>query len=90
MTNDEIKYRMAWIRQCLESLHGGPHPDTAAEIDEIERLALRAEVGPMKLPSMDEVQLACGNFSPNEFRAVQAVLKWIEHRIGMNSMPEEK
>lgn len=40
MTEDQIKHRMAWLRQ--EATDAGRHPlypDTAVEIDEIERLA---------------------------------------------------
>ena len=45
----------------------------------------RAEGAP-KMPSMDEVQLACGNLSPREFRAVKAALQWF---VGRSAAPSE-
>lgn len=42
MTADEIKHRMNWLRQEAFALRSVIYPDTAAEVDEIERLALKA------------------------------------------------
>ena len=35
---------------------------------------------PLKMPRMDEVQMACGNLSAGEFRAVKAALEWFVRR----------
>lgn len=42
LTPEAISYRMEWARQCIVSFAGPLYPDTAAQIDEIERLAISA------------------------------------------------
>lgn len=60
--------------------------------DEIDRLnALLSEsvahsaTAPLKMPSMDEIQLACGELTAGEKRTVRAVLGWFIRRVASSN-----